>query len=234
MKIDNLFLIGKTTERLVTYGDVFIHQDVKGPLISLAKYAKREGFDLRVVSGHRSFEYQKSLWNAKACGQKLVYDSGGYSLDCSLLSPRELVLSILRWSSLPGASRHHWGSDIDVIDGNSLPSNYTLKLIPEEVAPEGMFGPFHQWLDEKISLGETFGFYRPYERDLGGIAPEKWHLSYAPLSINLATSYNFDFFQHFLQVPETSEILLVDTVKNMAEEIFTRFIAQTSPPPYTV
>ena len=232
LKIDKGFLLGKTTEELVTYDDVLVHRDVKGPLLSLSEQAKREGFDLRIVSAHRSFEYQKLLWNAKAQGQRPICDSVGEPLDSSLLSPRELVLSILRWSALPGTSRHHWGSDIDVIDGNALPQDYTVKLIPEEVVPEGIFGPFHRWLDKKISEGESFGFYRPYARDLGGIAPEKWHLSYAPLSVELATSYNFDFFQRFLEGPEVSEILLVDIVQNAAEEIFTRFIAKTSPPPF--
>jgi hypothetical protein len=27
-----------------------------------------------------------------------------------------------------------------------------------------------------------FGFYRPYVADRGGVAPEPWHLSYAPLA----------------------------------------------------
>ena len=29
---------------------------------------------------------------------------------------------------------------------------------------------------------EEFGFYRPYDRDRGGVQPEPWHLSFAPLA----------------------------------------------------
>ena len=233
MKIDHLLLIGKRTKDLVPYGQRnLIHRKVESSLSALTEKGLKEGFDLKVVSGHRSFERQKTLWNAKALGQKDIVDDKGCPIDISLLSPREMVFSILRWSAFPGASRHHWGSDIDVIDGNAVPLGYSVQLSPQEVSPWGPFGPFHQWLDEIIAAGESFGFYRPYDEDYGGIAPEKWHLSYAPLSIEFAKTYNVDFFENFLKNHGEQDIYLIDVVKSLSKDIFTQFISRTSPPPF--
>ena len=35
-----------------------------------------------------------------------------------------------------------------------------------------------------MAAGESYGFFRPYARDRGGVAPERWHLSYAPLALD--------------------------------------------------
>ena len=93
--------------------------------------------------------------------------------------PKEIFEAILRWSALPGASRHHWGTDFDVIDGKRLSPEMKVALVPEEFAPGGPFCELHDWLDKNM---EGFGFYRPYQTDRGGVSPERWHLSYAPLA----------------------------------------------------
>lgn len=46
------------------------------------------------------------------------------------------------------------------------------------------FLAMRQWLDANIA---RFGFFRPYAHYLGGVFPEPWHLSYAPLSTQLIT-----------------------------------------------
>ena len=33
------------------------------------------------------------------------------------LSPEENIQKIIEYSTLPGTSRHHWGTEIDIIDG---------------------------------------------------------------------------------------------------------------------
>jgi len=90
-----------------------------------------------------------------------------------------LIDAIVCWSAVPGGSRHHWGTEIDVIDRAALPENYRVRLLPEEAAPGGVFHRLHQWLDENMA---RFGFYRPYRAWRGGFFPEPWHLSYAPVS----------------------------------------------------
>lgn len=43
-----------------------------------------------------------------------------------------------------------------------------------------MFSDLHHWFDANI---EAYGFFRPYKHFKGGMYPDPWHLSYAPLPI---------------------------------------------------
>jgi hypothetical protein len=65
-----------------------------------------------------------------------------------------------------------------------------LQLSPDEVATGGVFDRLHCWLDARLATGESHGFFRPYGKDRGGVAPERWHLSYAPLSVACAAQFN--------------------------------------------
>lgn len=145
--------------------------------------ARKAGFDLAIVSAFRSFERQLAIWNGKASGQRLVHDDSGNPLNISELSADKLVHAIMRFSALPGTSRHHWGSDVDVYDKAAVSDDYSVQLVPAEVAVGGVFDPVHCWLDERIAADESHGFFRPYASDIGGVAVERWHLSYAPLSL---------------------------------------------------
>jgi len=148
--------------------------------------AREAGFDLSIVSAFRSFERQLAIWNGKASGQRLIHDDSGAPINISALSPDELVHAIMRFSALPGTSRHHWGSDVDVCDRAAMSGDYAVQLVPAEVAAGGIFDPMHCWLDERIAADESHGFFRPYAIDSGGVAVERWHLSYAPLSLGCA------------------------------------------------
>jgi LAS superfamily LD-carboxypeptidase LdcB len=85
----------------------------------------------------------------------------------------------LHWSALPSASRHHWGTDMDVYDPTLLPKNQTLQLQKSEYLEGGYFSELAHWLSENI---QKFGFYLPYRNDQGGVAQEPWHISYFPLA----------------------------------------------------
>ena len=102
------------------------------------------------------------------------------------LSARQQLAAVLRFSALPGTSRHHWGTDVDIYDAAALPAGAGPALTPAEVAPGGVFDALHCWLDRCIAAGRSHGFYRPYVRDRGAVAPERWHLSYAPLARRLS------------------------------------------------
>ena len=147
---------------------MLLHADVVAQFQVLQRQAALEGFDLQVASGFRSFERQLAIWNAKASGRRAVLDDSGQPLDMATLTPLQQVQSIMRWSALPGASRHHWGTDFDVWDRAAVAADYQLQLVPGEYAPDGPFGPLSQWLQQHMA---DSGFYRPYERDRGGIAP---------------------------------------------------------------
>lgn len=198
-----------------------LHPEALVAFQRLAADAREAGFDPLVVSGFRSFERQRTIWNRKASGQRPVLDSDGAELDLAQLSPEQLVYAILRWSALPGASRHHWGTDFDVVDAASMAPDYRPRLTPQEVADDGIFGPFHRWLDRRIAAGESHGLFRPYAEDRGGVAPERWHLSYAPRAIELQHLLTPELLCEQLQ---RSELELCDTVCDHMDAIYTRFV----------
>ncbi|MBP6723795.1 MAG: M15 family metallopeptidase [Halioglobus sp.] len=148
----------------------------------LQEDARDAGFGLAIASSFRSYSRQLLIWNGKASGLRKVHDDAGRDVDISALAGAEKVRAILRYSAIPGTSRHHWGTDLDVYDLAAVPPGYQLELSPAEVAAGGLFDPLHRWLDERMAAGESRGFYRPYAADRGGVAPERWHLSYAPLA----------------------------------------------------
>ena len=203
-----------------------VHREVVDPLLELRAAAGTEGFTLALDSGFRSFDRQLSIWNRKASGERAVLDSDARPIDINTLAPRDLVFAILRWSALPGASRHHWGTDIDVYDSAAMPDGYQVELIPAEVNRGGMFAPLHEWLDGRIANRTAFGFFRPYDRDRSGVAPERWHLSYAPL----ASSYLQQISPDVLRVAvENADMLLKDEVLKHLDEIYARFVTNINP-----
>ena len=96
-----------------------IHRDLVGPLAAMRQAAQKEGFDLAVASGYRSFDRQRAIWNAKANGGRPVLDKNENPLDIDALDAVDLLKAILHWSALPGGSRHHWGSDFDIYDAGA-------------------------------------------------------------------------------------------------------------------
>lgn len=162
-----------------------LHPRVASAFFALRDDAAAAGFDLAVASSYRSFDRQALIWNGKLRGERSVHDDTGQSLNLAAMTDVDSIAAVLRFSALPGASRHHWGTDLDVYDAAALPAGESVRLVPAEVCPGGRFDDMHCWLDERMRLGESRGFFRPYAQDHGGVAPERWHLSYAPLSWHL-------------------------------------------------
>jgi LAS superfamily LD-carboxypeptidase LdcB len=221
-----LVLTGQTESHLCSPAEatslgVLVHRDVVGPFRELRRAAHGAGHDLRILSGFRGFEQQLAIWNDKATGRRPVLDSDAAPLEIERLSERDLVFAILRWSALPGASRHHWGTDLDVYDAAARPHGYEVQLIPAEVDPGGMFGPLHEWLDERIASGSAFGFYRPYDRDRLGVAPERWHLSYAPLAAPYLEQLTVGVLRETIA---HADLRLKEAVLEALEEICERFV----------
>ncbi len=187
VQLDTSQLTGRLESHLVTMtcGNR-LQAEAAQAFRALQQDALAAGFELAIASSFRSYDRQLAIWNGKASGQRRVHDDAGKDVAISTLSPRDRVLAILRYSAIPGTSRHHWGTDLDVYDARALPAGYQLELSPQEVAPGGLFDPLHQWLDQCMARDESRGFYRPYSMDRGGTAPERWHLSYAPLAVQCA------------------------------------------------
>lgn len=220
MNID--ILLGKTTEHLVPLEGTkyFIHHMMLRDFLRLQKDAAENGFDLQITSAFRDYERQLKIWNLKASGQRQLIDDQERPLDFSSLSPTQIVFAILRWSALPGCSRHHWGTDIDVYDGMTQKPE-DVKLVPSETMGDGPSAGLHEWLDQKISTNSSHGFYRPYETDRGGVSPERWHLSYYSLSRRFLEAYSFSIFKKNIS---ESEMLLKEVVLEHAEDIYQRFL----------
>jgi LAS superfamily LD-carboxypeptidase LdcB len=223
-------LTGQTEEQLCSPADAErlgapVHRDVVEPFEKLRAAARREGFDVRIESAFRGFDKQLGIWNRKAGGLQAVLDSAAVPIDIKKLSERELVFAILRWSALPGASRHHWGTDIDIFDEAARPKGYEVQEIPEEVDAGGMFGPLHQWLDERIAEGTAFGFFRPYDRDRGGVAPERWHISYAPVSDGLLAQLTPAVLRETVR---QADMRLKDVVLDQLDAIYQRFVVNVN------
>lgn len=204
---------------------VKIHKEALSDFLSLQAHAKSAGFHLQVASGFRSFERQLIIWNEKATGKRPLCDDHGKAIDASSLSEQELVHAIMRFSALPGASRHHWGTDIDVFDAANVSEDYRVELSIAEVSAGGPFFEFHNWLDEQIDKNANFGFYRPYDQDRGGVSPERWHLSYAPLSADFFQQYSFSLFEKTLT---QTDLQLTEVLLNNARELFDRYISNVT------
>jgi LAS superfamily LD-carboxypeptidase LdcB len=156
-----------------------LERDTASGLFAMVAAARLEGIELAVVSSYRDFERQVGIWNGKYRGERPLLDRSGLPLDAATLDDDSKVDAILLWSALPGASRHHWGTDIDVVDRAAVPEDYRPQLTQAEFAATGPFGRLNGWLGANM---RRFGFFRPYSTDRGGVQPEPWHLSFAPVA----------------------------------------------------
>jgi LAS superfamily LD-carboxypeptidase LdcB len=179
---NELELTGRAATHVVQRDDLraAVHRDTLSAFLALRDAAAIDGIEIEIASGFRDFAAQLRIWNMKYRGERPLYDVAGNIRDHASLDAQELIAGILCWSALPGASRHHWGTDIDVIDRSAMPDGYRYRLVPEEYAAGGVFARLNAWLDENIS---RFEFFRPYASYQGGVYPEPWHLSHAPTAV---------------------------------------------------
>ena len=194
-----------------------VHLEVGNDLLRLKQAATQAGFNLNIASGFRDFERQKTIWNNKILGHSAILDSASQPIECSTLSELEKVMAILRWSALPGGSRHHWGSEFDLFDRDLLPQGVQLKLEPWEYL-QGHQTPFYQWLKDNLA---QFGFFFPYADDLGGVAPEPWHISHKHTAHDCLAQLSPAILEQQLRL---DPILAMEEVLSQLDYIYTQFI----------
>lgn len=201
-----------------------LHRDAVQSFLDMRAAAAEEGIDLAVTSGFRDFEAQLKIWNEKFRGRRPLYDRSGTALEYAALTEPQIVETILYWSAVPGASRHHWGSEIDVFDRAALSDGQKVNLIPVEYEVGGPFAKLTAWLDRNM---QRFGFFRPYRTDRGGVSPELWHLSYAPVSVEALRQLTVDVLQRTLL---QSEIEGKALVLERLPEIYRRYLTNVDLP----
>jgi LAS superfamily LD-carboxypeptidase LdcB len=184
--VDKNYLLGQFEEskdsRFVKLGDdlargsaqgKYLRKEAYEAFVKMASAAKQDGISLFIISATRNFEAQKRIWENKWEGRTLV--EGQNLTEVTDLEKRAKL--ILLYSSMPGTSRHHWGTDMDL---NSLENSYFD-------SGEGL--KIYQWL---TTHGAKYGFCQPYTSKAAGrtgYEEEKWHWSYWPLSKELLSAY---------------------------------------------
>ena len=233
ISIDTDILTGTTDRHLVSLDSeepkdaqltrlsMLIHKDVLEPFIMLKNAAIKEGFNLSICSAYRSFDRQRVIWNDKLSGLRPVLDQFSNPIDLNQLTDWQKVKAVLRWSALPGASRHHWGTDFDIYDAAAIMDGYKIRLVAEECQDNGVFAPMHEWLNSALSITDN-SFYRPYEVDNGGVAPELWHLSYRPLADTYAQQLSAPIITQ--QLVKDGQLMYLDVVLAHIDEIVERFV----------
>jgi len=218
-------LTGRVTshlvETIVGQKALLVHTAVSQDLLALKQSATLAGFNLNIASGFRDFERQATIWNNKMSGKTDILDSESQVISAESLSELDKVMAILRWSALPGGSRHHWGTDFDVFDRGSLPQGETLKLEPWEYLT-GHQKAFYDWLRHNL---HDYGFFFPYAQDLGGVAPEPWHISHQAISEQCLKQLDASTLKQ--QLASTS-ILGKKTVLEQLETIYNQFVSNIS------
>ena len=180
----SLISFGLSEEHLVSIApDLRTEGETASAFQALGRRAAERGFELRVASAFRDYDRQVRIINDKWTGARPVTDGEGRLLERTQYNDQEWLNLMLRFSALPGTSRHHWGTDLDIWDASSVDADYRPLLSPSEYGPSGPFFEMTRWLDELMVADDAEGFFKPYAEDRGGIAPEPWHISYRPVAI---------------------------------------------------
>lgn len=157
-----------------------LHLDAVTAFMAMRRAAEADGIDLVAQSSFRDFSRQLAIWNGKWRGERVMNDAAGRPLKAPLdCSDNERIDAILLWSALPGASRHHWGTDVDLIDRRAMSEGYRVELNVAEYSAGGPFERLFVWLQEHAP---RYGFFRPYRGARSGVQPEPWHFSFAPVA----------------------------------------------------
>jgi len=169
-------LLGKGNPDLT--GDTYTSKMNKEARIAFEKMktaALKDGINIEVVSAYRSFQKQKNIFENK---YKRFINEG--------LNPIQSVEKIIEYSTIPGTSRHHWGTDIDIIDANYPKPKSVLE--EENFYGNGPYCHLKNWMDRH---SESYGFYEVYTKNPNrkGVKYEPWHFSYAPVSKPMLKEY---------------------------------------------
>ncbi len=170
-----LELMGKEDIELFGKG-INLRAAAHDAFVEMKKAAYADGIDIKVVSSYRNFARQANIWERKFI--RFTDDDG--------MEPLAAIDKIIEYSTIPGTSRHHWGTDIDIVDGNKKVTGDVL--VPSKFGTGGPYEDFKKWMDEH---SKKFDFHLVYTDDAKrkGFKYEPWHYSFAPLSVPMLTQF---------------------------------------------
>lgn len=141
----------------------------------MQKAALKEGIEIYSQSSYRSFNRQKGIWDRK-------YDK----YISQKMKGKDACKKIIEYSTIPGTSRHHWGTEVDIIDASKkLPSN---PLSASHFKKGGMYHDLYDWMRFNA---HNFGFYEVYTNNelRLGFEYEPWHWSFKELSVPMMEDF---------------------------------------------
>ncbi len=153
--------------RFSTKNGIYLRKEAYASFKRMHEAALKEGITLTILSATRNFDAQKGIWERK--WKRPQYEGK---------SALHRITDIMKFSSMPGTSRHHWGTDIDL---NSLEPSYFKQ-------GKGLL--LYQWLSLHAA---EYGFFQTYTSKTDGRSgydEEAWHWSYMPLAGPMLIAYN--------------------------------------------
>jgi len=162
----------KIPEKYADRSGLYMRTEAYDSYLKMYEHALKDGINLQIRSAARNFEYQKGIWERKWTGETKLSDGTDVSKD--IQNHTDKALKILEYSSMPGTSRHHWGTDIDL---NAFNNKYFESGEGKKV---------YDWLTTHAA---SYGYCQPYtpknQDRPRGYNEEKWHWSFMPLSVPL-------------------------------------------------
>jgi len=150
----------KVPRRYANRSGFYLRKEAFEAYKKMYEAAKKDKVNLVIRSATRNFKYQRWIWDRKWRDKSKSFPN-----------TKQRAQNILNYNSMPGTSRHHWGTEVDL---NSFKNSWFSY-------GEGL--KLFNWMNANA---HKYGFCRPYtaktENRKTGYNEEKWHWSYAPLS----------------------------------------------------
>jgi LAS superfamily LD-carboxypeptidase LdcB len=212
-------LTGRRTQHLskieLQNGTFLLQADLHKDFYSWQKNLQPFGLELAIASAHRSFERQLLIWNEKIEGKRPLYNKEGQQITAKELSDKELLNAVLLWSHIPGCSRHHWGTDLDVYDESKYAEHEKLDLSSKEYSQGGKNFLLTK-KTEQLIWTQKCSFFKPYEHAGPFIQQELWHYSHQVAKVH-QLKFTFSVFKKNLLASKSTmhlcKLLLSDAKK---------------------
>jgi LAS superfamily LD-carboxypeptidase LdcB len=215
--------LGLTQAHLCDFQGRQIEKTIQRDLEQMIQGARKSGITLSLASTFRDFDRQALIWNNKFNLMRPVFDSHDKPVDMTSLNDAEKCFAIMLFSAMPGASRHHFGTDMDVFDADKVSDDYQLQLNQAEYGEGGPFELLSQWLE---THAERYGFFLPYKHFNGGVAKEPWHISHIKRSHFYMGVHSQQLLADALKC---SNVAGWPTLVDQLDGIYQRFVTNITP-----